>query len=123
MASYQSYLQEFQKHGLHEENTVTQTEIKRVLDAISAKNSGNYNFDETVANEIWEETQEKNAYGPIKLRDYIVTLVQAENILREQVHLLQSTSHFIQARPVKKPTGAKKRSCWLTSYRTPKTIR
>jgi hypothetical protein len=49
-----------------------------------------YQFDSNVSNEIWEETLEKNTHDRVQLKDYIMTLVEAENILRANVNNLES---------------------------------
>lgn len=73
---------------------MTEQEIKRALDKISTQNAGVYQFDSNVSNEIWEETLEKNNHDSVRLKDYIVTLVEAESILRTNVNNIESNLYF-----------------------------
>ena len=98
MASYPNIAREFQKQGLFEDQEVTEHEVKRALDNITRFNTGSNEFDYEVAHEIWAETQDRKAGGPIRLADYIATMVQAENILREQINSTQSTHTLIQVK-------------------------
>lgn len=69
--------------------------MKRALDSICSKNTGIPEFDTEVAHEIWNETRDSQLGGPIKLRDYVRTMVKAEAILREQIDLTQGNRHRI----------------------------
>lgn len=96
MATYQRMLKEFERQGLAENSQVTYHEVKAALDSITLANTAVHEFDPEVATEIWNETEENNAGNPIMLRDYVATMVRAENILRGQVETTQGKLLIIQ---------------------------
>ena len=110
MASYQRIVREFYNQGLSEDRQVTENEVKRALDNIARHNTGSNEFNYEVAHEIWVETQDRNVGEPVKVGDFITTMVQAENILREQVNTTQSIFFLTQAKSADRITKAINRS-------------
>lgn len=58
------------------------------MDQIARTNAGYSEFDPEIAEEMWEHCRTQNQ-RTVFLRDYIQTLVEAENILRQQYGITQ----------------------------------
>jgi hypothetical protein len=60
------------------------------MDTISSRNVGIAEFDRSIAEELWTHCQRDPVRG-VLLRDYITTIIEAENILREQVGITEES--------------------------------
>jgi hypothetical protein len=91
---FQLMLSQFAKVGHADSAKLSQHEVGQALNLLARKNTSMDSFDPDIAEQLWEHSN-KTPEGMILVKDYVQTLIDARNILNENVVKCQSKRSVI----------------------------
>lgn len=88
MSTYHHILFQFKKLNLQDNSKLTEFEINNAVDTLASQNSHLIQFNRDISIQIWQHAT-KTPEGKVLLKDYIQTLTDAIELLKENIHKCQ----------------------------------